>query len=47
MDGLDKITLVLLVLLVAVALLFPLSSRRGDEREREHGAATGDEKKRS
>ncbi|KAF1036820.1 MAG: hypothetical protein GAK35_04023 [Herbaspirillum frisingense] len=46
MDGLDKITLVLLVVLVAVALLFPLSAghlpRRGGRRE----AEPEDEKKR-
>lgn len=40
MDGLDKITLLLVACLVVVALLFPLTGRilpgrRRDERERE------------
>ncbi|WP_286863915.1 MULTISPECIES: hypothetical protein [unclassified Herbaspirillum] len=36
MDGLDQITLVLLIILVMVALLFPLSDERspGQDRDR-------------
>ncbi|MDR6585010.1 hypothetical protein HBH1_00804 [Herbaspirillum sp. BH-1] len=35
MDGLDRITLVLLVVLVVVALLFPLTEGRAKHRERQ------------
>ncbi|MBP1315022.1 hypothetical protein RJO15_17975 [Herbaspirillum huttiense F1] len=35
MDGLDQITLVLLVILVVVALLFPLSDGRLPRRDRD------------
>ncbi|HZG22168.1 MAG TPA: hypothetical protein VE092_19305 [Herbaspirillum sp.] len=34
MDGLDRITLLLLAFLVVVALLFPLSAGRDNRRER-------------
>jgi hypothetical protein len=42
MDGLDQITLVLLVILVVVALLFPLSDGRLPRRDRDrHGERPG------
>lgn len=34
MDGLDRITLMLLVVLVVVALLFPIAEGRGNRGER-------------
>ncbi|MBB5392389.1 MULTISPECIES: hypothetical protein [unclassified Herbaspirillum] len=45
MDGLDKITLALMVLLVVVALLFPLSGSRGDGRKDGDGAPAKDRKR--
>ncbi len=50
MDGLDQVTLVLLLLLVVVALLFPLSDGRLPGRRRHEGqddeAGEGESKRR-